>query len=107
ALEQARDAVYRILSLYFEKEGTAALGSRFGDLAERVLQDPGTLLDLIEAQRLLPELDDRAEEMLAEALEVMPKNLRRRMLLTYLGFPYYDVATLPLLRNEGLTEFDP
>jgi len=107
ALEQARDAVYRILSLYFEKEGTAALGSRFGDLAERVLQDPGTLLDLIEAQRLLPGLDDRAEEMLAEALEVMPKNLRRRMLLTYLGFPYYDVATLPLLRNEGLTEFDP
>ena len=45
--------------------------------------------------------------MLAEALVVMPKNLRRRMLLTYLGFPYYDVATLPLLRNEGLTEFDP
>lgn len=37
----------------------------------------------------------------------MPKNLRRRMLLTYLGFPFYDVATLPLLRNEGLTEFDP
>ena len=44
--------------------------------------------------------------MLAEALETMPKNLKRRMLLTY-GFPYYDVATLPLLRNESLTEFDP
>src|SRR5690606_14853797 len=29
-----------------------------------------------------------------------------RMLFAYLGFPYYDVATLPLLRNEGLTEFD-
>ena len=62
---------------------------------------------MIEAQRLLPDLDERAEEMLAEALETMPKNLKRRMLLTYLGFPYYDVATLPLLRNESLTEFDP
>ena len=29
------------------------------------------------------------------------------MLLAYLGFPFYDVATLPLLRDEGLTEFDP
>ena len=68
---------------------------------------PARWLDMIEAKRLLPDLDDRAEELLAAALEQMPKNLRRRMLLTYLGFPYYDVATLPLLRNEGLTEFDP
>ena len=29
------------------------------------------------------------------------------MLLTYLGFPYYDVATLPLLGTDGFTEFDP
>ena len=29
------------------------------------------------------------------------------MLLTYLGFPFYDTVTLPLLRGEGLTEFDP
>jgi hypothetical protein len=37
----------------------------------------------------------------------MPKDLRRRMLLTYLGFPFYDIATLPLMRSEGFTEFDP
>ena len=107
ALEKGRDAVFEILALYFEKEGVAALGSSFEPLAESVLQDPGSLLDMIEAKRLLPDLDERAEEMLAAALEQMPKNLRRRMLLTYLGFPFYDVATLPLLRNEGLTEFDP
>ena len=29
------------------------------------------------------------------------------MLLAYLGFPFYDVATLPLLHNEGFTEFNP
>ena len=107
ALEQGRDAVYEILSLYFEKEGLGALGAAFEPLAGEVMRDPGTMLDMIEAKRLLPELDDRAEEMLAAALEKMPKDLRRRMLLTYLGFPFYDVATLPLLRNEGLTEFDP
>ena len=37
----------------------------------------------------------------------MPTQLRRRMLLTYLGFPFYDVATLALLHGEGLSEFDP
>jgi patatin-related protein len=107
ALEQGRDTVYRILALYFEREGVAALGADFVPLAEGVMRDPGSLLDLSEATRRLPGRDDRAEEMLAAALEQMPKNLRRRMLLSYLGFPFYDVATLPLLRNEGLTEFDP
>ena len=45
--------------------------------------------------------------MLAEALGDMRKPLRRRVLLAYLGFPYYDAATLPLLKGEGLNEFDP
>ena len=31
----------------------------------------------------------------------MPGALRRRMLLTYLGYPFYDAVTLPLLRGEG------
>ncbi len=107
ALERGREAVYAILSLYFEQEGVAALGPEFPAVAEQVVTDPGSMLDMVEAKRLLPDLDDRAEVLLAEALADMPPNLRRRMLLTYLGFPFYDVATLPLLSNEGLTEFDP
>ena len=107
ALETGRDAVYKILALYFEKESLASLGEDFAGKAESVLADPGSLLDHIEAKRLLPDADDRTEEMLAELLAAMPANLKRRMLFAYLGFPFYDVATLPLLRNEGLTEFDP
>ena len=107
ALEQGRDAIYSILSLYFEKEGVSSLGADFSSVAQHVLADPGTLLDTLDAKRHLIETDDEAEAMLAEALQTMPANLKRRMLFAYLGFPYYDVATLPLLRNEGLTEFDP
>ncbi len=107
ALERAREAVFEILALYFEKEGLAALGPAFETVAEQVMADPGTMLDMLEAKRLLPDVDEQAEVMLAQALTDMPKNLKRRMLLAYLGFPFYDVATLPLLRNEGLTEFDP
>ena len=107
ALEKGRDAIFQILALYFEKENASALGDEFPDIAGSVMADPAALLDHIEKKRLLPEIDDRAEEMLAEALADMPANLKRRMLFAYLGFPFYDVATLPLLRNEGLTEFDP
>lgn len=107
ALEQARDAVYEILALYFEQEGLGSLGEEFPMIAANVFEQPEAVLDHFAARRLLPEVDEAAENMLAEALEQMPKNLRRRMLLAYLGFPFYDAATLPLLRNEGLTEFDP
>jgi hypothetical protein len=27
--------------------------------------------------------------------------------LTYLGFPFYDISTLPMLQGEGLDEFNP
>ncbi len=106
-LEDARGQIYAILALYFNKEAARQEGDEFARCAANVMLDPDAVLDCLATTRLLPEVDDTAEEMLAEALEKMPANLRRRMLLTYLGFPFYDVATLPLLRNEGITEFDP
>ncbi len=107
ALEHAREAIYRIISPYFERERPDFLGREFARAAANVMDNPGEVLDLIAEQRQLLDLDKQAEFQLAEALAEMPRELRRRVLLAYLGFPYYDIATLPLLRNEGLTEFDP
>ena len=50
---------------------------------------------------------NRVTVELAEALATVDKTTRRSLLLTYLGFPYFDTATLPLLQGEGLDEFDP
>ena len=105
ALDAAREAIYRILALYFAQEAGANLGDDFAVVAAKVMEDPGAVLDAFAERRLLPEVDAEAEEKLAAALEEMPKELRRRVLLAYLGFPFYDAATLPLLQNEGLTEF--
>lgn len=107
AVEDARDVIYRVLALYFERDNLSALGEDFPQVAADVFERPGDVLDTLAQRRLLVDVDARAEAMLAEAFEAMPKNLRRRMLLTYLGFPFYDIATLPLMRHEGLTEFDP
>lgn len=107
ALDAAREAIYAILALYYRADDSAMLRDDFRELARGVLERPGAVLDFLAHERLLPQTDLEAEEMLVAALEQMPKELKRRMLLTYLGFPFYDVATLPLLQREGLEEFNP
>ncbi|AWW74761.1 patatin [Erythrobacter sp. KY5] len=107
ALDLAREKIYDILALYRAADDNSMLGERFEQLAMEVLEKPGAVLDFLETQRLLPETDLMAEHKFADALAEMPKNLKRRMLLTYLGFPFYDVATLPLLQSEGLDEYNP
>ncbi|MFA7604532.1 MAG: patatin-like protein [Novosphingobium sp.] len=107
ARDKAREAVYSALSLYFDREASSGLGEDFPALAERVFEDPGAVLAGIAERRRLVETDVLVDAMLAAALAEMPAPLRRRMLLAYLGYPFYDTVTLPLLRGEGLTEFDP
>ncbi len=41
------------------------------------------------------------------AVMALPPEERRTLLRAYLGFPYFDIATLPLLQGEGLDEYDP
>lgn len=107
ALDRARDRLYEILALYYRAEEGVLEKARFAELAANAAEEPGAVLDFLATERLLPTTDLRAEELLIDALEDMPKNLKRRMLLTYLGFPFYDVATLPLTRREGLDEYNP
>jgi patatin-related protein len=107
ALDRARDRLYAIMALY-QRADTGVLASpHLAALAAQALQTPGPVLDFLATERLLPTTDLAAEELLIDALEDMPKNLKRRMLLTYLGFPFYDVATLPLSRRHGIDEYNP
>jgi patatin-related protein len=107
AREAAREAVYGALALYFERESRDWLGAPFADLAARVFEEPGQVLDGIATRRQLVAVDGAADAILAAMLADTPVALRRRILFAYLGFPFYDTVTLPLLRGEGLTEFNP
>ncbi|MBI1401659.1 MAG: patatin-like protein [Porphyrobacter sp.] len=107
ALDRARDRLYAILALYHRADEGVLGNPHYATLAKRAREAPAAVLDFLATERLLPTTDLRAEEMLIAALEDMPKLLKRRMLLSYLGFPFYDVATLPLTRREGLDEFNP
>lgn len=107
ALDLARGKIYEILGVYNRADDAAASSDTFRQIARNVLEDPKAVLDHLENTRLLPETDLEAERMFADALEAMPKNLKRRMLLTYLGFPFYDVATLPLVKTDRQAEYNP
>jgi len=107
ALDIARERIYHILSLYEGADDITQLGEGFEEIATQALDNPETVLDFLARKRLPEATDIEAENLLADALSEMPRNLKRRMLLTYLGFPFYDVATLPLLQSERLDEYNP
>jgi predicted acylesterase/phospholipase RssA len=98
--EGVRKTVFDCLARYLERESPHFLGSIEA-------ADAKTLLDLIESRWDLSTLDARTDAALADAIGACLRTHRRQPLLAYLGFPFYDVATLALLQGEGFDEFDP
>lgn len=101
-----RDAVYASLALYLECNRSDP-HIRLRREVRRLGRDAEVLLDRLAESMDLMRLDTETDVRMAEALSALSKDIRREMLLTYLGFPYIDVTTLPLLQGEGVDEFDP
>jgi patatin-related protein len=98
AIRRAREAIYDLLALY---EGEAPAPDP--EAAARPADAMAAL-----AERLgLKAKDEEADRRLTEVMAAFPKPERRAFILAYLGFPFYDIATFPLLQGEGLDEFDP
>jgi patatin-related protein len=106
AIDAARGAVGQALSLAFAGE-TPPPVCAFAPVAAQVLDDPGQVLRYLATAIHLTTQDTQIDEVMAEALRKAPPPLARMLLLGYIGFTFYDVATLPLLRSNGLTEMDP
>lgn len=99
--DTARDAAWQGLSL--------ALGVAAPVPAdpERVLVNPGEVLRDMASAGVLPQLDARIDAILVNAIRHVPGALGQAMLLAYLGFAFYDVATLTLTRGQGEAEMNP
>ncbi len=105
-LAPMRDAIYESLAGYLECQRS----DPFSGLREAVRAndfDARTVMDRLAAQMNLRVLDRETDDRLSAGLSQLSKEMRRPMLLAYLGFPFFDIATLPLLQGEGLNEFDP
>ncbi len=105
SLAPMRDAIYGSLAAYLDaqrSEPHAGLRS----VARLVRRDTAPFLDGLAGSLDLQRLDDEADARLATALAALDRETKRPLLLAYLGFPFFDAATLPLLQGEGLDEFD-
>ncbi|MEO1045137.1 MAG: patatin-like protein [Pseudomonadota bacterium] len=107
AVMAMNDTIYDCLSLYLQRETRDMHGQDFSEIAHIAIQQPGKALEILAEGRDLRAVDTLADEKISTALTMLPKEARREMLLSYLGFPFYDIATLPILQGEGLDEFDP
>ena len=101
-----RDAIYDSLSAYLDRERSDA-HAPLRDAVRSLRDDAGPLLEALSDSLGLTRLDADTDARLAEAFAAASRETRRPLLLAYLGFPYFDAATLPMLQGEGLDEFDP
>lgn len=106
ALAPIREAVYASLADYLELQRPDRL-AELRPAVRRLKHDAAPLLEALRDALDLPRIDAETDARLSAALSQLPRDLRRPLLLAYLGFPYFDIATLPVLQGEGLDEFDP
>ncbi len=105
ALDRFKTALYAQLAPFLDRRTPAFLGAQ---ALPDVLANPAAALAALGAALKLAALDAQAEAAFAGALadkDLDPAH-RRALLLAWLGFPFYDIVTLPLLQGEGFDEFD-
>ena len=107
SIGKMRDAIYLCLSKFLDLETAEHLGPDFTEAVQQGLVRPAALIDHLAEQRNLAAADRQTDEILCNALLALPDEARRTMLIGYLGYALYDIATLPLLQDEGFDEFDP
>ena len=107
AVEQLKAALYAILAPYLERRRGVFYADSVHLDAAAAAHDPQVALDGLALAMDLKPLDDATDGRLIEVLGVkLPGALRKSLLRAYLGFPFYDIAMLPLLEGDGIDEFD-
>jgi patatin-related protein len=101
-----REAIYESLAAYLELKRSDTFADLRGAVRD-MTDDAGPILDLLAERMQLRALDQATDARLSDGFSALSKDLRRPMLLAHLGFPFFDIATLPLLQGEGMDEFDP
>ncbi len=109
ALEVLKDGLYVLIDAHLAARNPARLAgdSMLSLVAASALAEPTAALEALAQALDLQTLDRDSDERFAQMFEAdMPRPLRRDLLNAYLGFPFYDIATLPLLAGDGSDEFD-
>ena len=105
AVQAARDAIYGSLAPFLDLQMRDHYQRPVAAAAQHFADDPETAIAAIGATRNLASLDLATDRAIATVLPRLSKADRRTLLLAYLGFSFYDLATLSLVRLQGTAEF--
>lgn len=101
------DAIYDALALCLERQDADFFDGDFvQELSSGKLSVEGMIEMLADRQGLVA-MDRSIDSILAPVLAQLPSDAFRQMLIAYVGFPLFDIATLPLMEGEGQNEFEP
>jgi patatin-related protein len=108
ALDRAKAGLYEVLAPYLDRRVASFFDEAVRTAARHADSDPGAALDALGGALDLRGLDREADVRMIELLMAadIGKPARRALVLAYLGYPFFDIATLPLLQGDGLDEFD-
>ncbi len=104
AIDRLKAELYALIAPYLARRGGNVLDrSAFAGAAA----DPRTALAAFAAVLDLKALDAATDARLVELLaEDGASPVRRALLRAWLGFPFYDIALLPLLHGDGHDDLD-
>jgi patatin-related protein len=105
ALQAAHDAIYGSLAPFLDLQMRDYYTPSVIDAARNFTDDPEAGLAAIAAARNLAALDLETDKAIAGVLPALSKVDRRALLFAYLGFSFYDLATLSLMRQQDAQEF--
>ncbi len=75
--------------------------------AGNAIADPASALAAVASALDLKGLDARSDQALVDLLASgLPRRLRRDLVAAYLGFPFFDIAILPLIADGNIDELD-
>ncbi len=106
-LEAMKAGLFAILSPHLERRQLHYYGPAVRAAASATLSTPDAALAALADALDLRSLDTTSDATLIKLFAQLPtRTLKRVLLSAYLGFPFFDIAMLPLLHSDGVDEFD-
>lgn len=107
ALDAMKAGLYDIVAPHLQRRRRDFFGPEVRAAAARTASDPAAALASLAAAMDLKQLDAESDAALVRLFgNGLSRSLRRTLISAYLGFPFFDIALLPLLQGETSDEFD-
>lgn len=106
-LGEVKAGLHRILGPHVVRGQLHRLDPATRAACANAVADPAAAITAMATALDLRTLDGEADAALVELLgRRLPRRLRRDLLAAYLGFPFFDIAILPLIADGGMDELD-